>query len=791
MSSSLIVLAGAGHANIQVLKKIAMLKPDVLNKGFKPSVILVSDSDGAAYSGMLPGFMMGKYSEEQLNFNLWKLTTQARCVFLKDKVTQIVPDQNKILFSSGRAPLEYDVLSFNIGITSEPIPRSEIKNNSHDKLVDNLIESSNQALLSNLSDRVFQLKPISRLLEGWNQFLPNIQNLPPQKIVVVGGGAAGIETAVALAKKIKSMGRQDKICIVQGLNYFLDGQSSKISDQIAKKLKAQNIELLLNHYVKSIGESIGKSIGQSIIESISKSINLSKNDLSPDANQYELKFFNKASISFDFLVLATGASAPSLFKSSSLDTDTNGYLNVNSKLQSTSHLNIFGAGDCINFEESPLQKSGVYAVREGRILAENILEFAKDKATKNLIKYIPQKRVLKLIHVSADEVLTQWGSLSFKSKFMVKIKTKIDLNFMKRFGEIPFLMKTANSNSHVDDTLNTCGGCGSKVPKTILSDVISELVHQFPNELPKSFEDCYELPQTHNSSYITVDSLKEFIQDPFLFGKISTLHSLSDLWVSGVKPYAITVSLGIKQNSKTIQKNQALQIMSGVLSVCQRFGLKLSNAHTYSSHEDQITVTALGEKSKFLFRKLGAKAGDLIILSKPLGTGIALQALMKADLDLKSIKELINSMTLENLIPNSLLDKVHAVTDVSGFGFVGHLTEVLEASKKSAQINKNSIPMFTNTEARILKGHRSFLMADNKSAFKSQIEGVPAIGLDEPAINGIDDMAHDTALEVIWDPQTNGPILATIPESEKEFIPKNWFVVGKIIEEQKNKIYFN
>jgi selenide,water dikinase len=589
------------------------------------------------------------------------------------------------------------------------------------------------------SENIFKLKPINKMLEGWEHFLESIKSLPNKKIVIVGGGAAGIETAFALADKLKTLNRSDKIVIIQSSDYLLDSGNVKQSKAIKSILKSKTIEVLQNIKVIRIQENLAQSF---------------------------LILEDQTKFSFDFLVVANGAQSSDILKNSGLSTDVDGFLKVNKKLQSLSHSNVFGAGDCVHFDDQRLPKSGVYAVRQGEVLATNIMAYSNLGEKSVLKNYKPQKKVLKLLQISKDKVFTIWGPLYFNSNFMSQIKKTIDLNFMERFGHLPNKMMAVVT----EQDINMCGGCGSKVPKSLLENVIHELRPKFPGIISDTFEDCYPLPLVTEPTFMTVDSLKEFIQDPFLFGKVSALHALSDLWVSNVKPFAGTVALGVQQNSLAVQKNQSVQMMAGILSVFKKFDIKLSNAHTYSSHENQITITAVGQRSKFLFRKSGTKTGDLIIMSKPLGTGIALQALMHGDLDLEDIKTLKETLLTENLIPDFLLEGISASTDISGFGFAGHLIEILEASNKSAEIDIAKLAVYGFLAKLKAKGHRSYLMDSNLKSFVNLVIG-----------HGPD---------AIWDPQTNGPVLATISADYKNLVPESWSVVGKIIDPMAHKIKF-
>lgn len=697
MSSSVIVLAGAGHANIQCLKMMAMRPLEGV------SVILISDGDVAPYSGMLPGYMMGLYSEEEIHFNLWKLASQSGFLFIRDRVTKIDPQNKLVSFASGRAPILYDVLSLNIGITP--------KNISPD------IDSLN----------IIKLKPISLLLSKWNHFLKGIDSLPTQNIAVIGGGPAGIETTVALATQVNIKKRNDRITLIHSNEHLLSQFPDSAQKIVENELKLQGIEIKLSSPVTRVDNKKVYS-NQTLIGE------------------------------YDSLFIATDASAPPLFKASQLPTDQAGFLKVNSKLQVDQYPEIFAAGDCIHFTPSPLPKAGVFAVREGMILSNNVRKFISRGSKAQLLDYIPQKNFLKLIHLSNSKILASRGNWAMTSPLFWIWKKFIDKKFMKKFGSLPLAMAEAERDHSL--VINTCGGCGAKISQSLLSEVIALLQLSYSDVMPKTREDCYPIPATHNESYISVDGLRAFLPDSMLFGQISALHALSDLWVSGMKPISLTVSVGLSHRREAIQKNHLLQVMSGILLVCQKFNIQMSNAHTFENAEDHLSITVVGEKQNHVLRKSGAVIGDLIVMNKQLGSGIALQAMMKGDLSSGQSHQLIDVMTTPNCLPEAILPHLRSATDITGFGFIGHLYELLNGSEASAQIDLKKIAILDGTQELLDRDHKSFLIEENKKSFSPYVS------------QEIDD--------VFYDPQTNGPVLGILSADKEDLLGKGWTVIGTI-----------
>lgn len=710
MSTSVIILAGAGHANIQCLKMFAM----------KPipgaHVLLVSEQDSAPYSGMLPGFMYGKYSEEEIHFNLWNLCSRAGVTFIRDKITAIDANKRQLSFSSGRASLEYDILSLNLGIK----PR-QLEGHANE-------------------ERVLMLKPISRLIEGWKKFLNLLNELPKQekwKVAVVCGGPAGVETAVAINETALKCGKMVSIHLLQASDRLMESLPHEASHQALKKMQAAGFKI---HLATRVVEIFGQ----------------------------EIKCSDGTLFDFDFIFVATEATPPCALSNSGLSLSEKGFLQVNQKLQSISHPEVFAAGDCTHFVSSPLPKAGVFAVRQGRILEKNIRAYAHSVDQTKLSSYRPQKNFLKLIQLPMGEVMATRGIFSITSKYFSAWKEHIDRKFMQRFGTIERSQEMMTSTAPAQEFNNMCLGCGAKVSQNILQAVISQLKKDFQTVMPESVEDCYPLSLQSQKNYLSIDGLRSFLPDPSLVGKVSMLHALSDLWVSGVKPHSLAVSLGVAARSELSQRNYLLQIMSGILSVCLEHGIHLINAHTFENSDDHLSLTVIGEKQESLLRKSGAKVGDLIVMNKPLGTGILLQALQHGDVTLKSMEELLRVFNRPNILPNPAY--FSTATDVTGFGLVGHLLEVLEASKLSAKLNVSTIPILSGTESYLAKGYRSYLIDSNRRCSIGKVS--------------------DNLPDYLFDPQTNGAVLAFISKNNQLQLDDSWTAVGEVIKSEKNSFIY-
>lgn len=324
------------------------------------------------YSGMIPSFIAGIYEASDLQFDLKKICQRFDFQFVESQLILICAEKNQVQLSN-QAFIDYDICSVNTGIESNPI-RTKTKND------ENLI----------------YLKPISKLIEKWNR-IKNKTATKPTDIKIIGGGAAAFEIAIACRKHFKSI--TNEITLITGMNGLLHDQSARAKKLAKESLSANRIKLIENLRVELITD-------QQMV--LSDGTNLLK----------------------DICFIGTTAAVNPLFKNSGLPVSETGFVRVDKNLLVEGTKNIFAAGDCCHFSAKPLQKAGVYAVRQGPIIYQNIISILEKKS---LTRYKPQTEFLKILVSGDQEAIAIYGKFAFKGFLAWKLKNYIDLNFMKRF----------------------------------------------------------------------------------------------------------------------------------------------------------------------------------------------------------------------------------------------------------------------------------------------------------------------------------------------------------------------
>ncbi len=704
MSTSRLILIGGGHSHIQFLKSWAMAKSPKVHE-----IMLVSDTVQTPYSGMLPGWMAGFYQSNELYFDLWKICERAGVVFIPEACSRLDLKNKRMELSSGRE-IEFDFLSINVGVTPEV----------------------NQIALEGLGfQRSLFLKPISRLQKSLEKVLNEPSSkLEDLKVGIVGGGASGFETSIALDLGFQSRGRKAKIKIYQSGD-FLAGHSTAVKKRAQKILSHKGIDLVLDQRVRGFDGA-------------------------------ELKFNSGPNEKTDLLVIATQARPPQFFKDSGLSLDSLGFVRVDESLRSISHPFVFAAGDCISFASKALPKSGVYAVRQGPILRDNL--FRQLQGKDRFKKFHPQKRTLALMTSGHKRALLSYGPLALESAWLWTFKDKIDRAFMRRFGAEAILSTGSMAMGETPQTeTNQCGGCGSKVSWDVLKGGLRNLEAE-------ALQDAGHLDFRSRKIFGSIDGFRSFTKDHFLFGKIACLHAISDVFAQGVSPEAALVSLTLPVLPARRQSQLLKEVTAGIQNVFDLHKIRLLKGHTSEGAELSVHIAILGSSDKSETIKQGAREGDVLILTKALGLGGILHGQMKGEIDGDSLFEAYREL---DLLPPQILEvlngpSVSAATDLTGFGLIGHSLEMLKGTGLGLELDQNSIPVLKGFEQLFQRGVRSYLNAKNYSSFKDQLPK---------------DFIYEEH-GAIFDPQTNGGFLIassnpSLVETLREMGYANASVIGR------------
>jgi selenide,water dikinase len=367
-----LVLVGAGHAHLFVLEQLA------LGHFPRAQVVLLSPHAGHLYSGMLGGLITGRYGREDAYLDLPSLAAKAGARFVLGSAVRVDIANRRISVDGGRQ-VPYDIASFAVG--------SEVGSTKVSP-----------------GDTVLAVKPIDRA----GMIAEALEKLPQADptVVVVGGGAGGVEIGLNIKARLRALGRTGAhVVLVDRQRRLMANRSEACAREAARVLAQNQVHVVLGMQVEEVG---------------ARAVRLSAG----------------TDLSYDILVWATGARAPEIFRASGLETDHVGFLVVDSTLRSVADSAIFAAGDAASLRPFPATpKSGVYAVRQGPILARN-LGLALTGANERFQHYRPQPRSLVLINTGDGRAILSYGSLAFTGRWVMRLKDRIDRGFMRRFQRL-------------------------------------------------------------------------------------------------------------------------------------------------------------------------------------------------------------------------------------------------------------------------------------------------------------------------------------------------------------------
>lgn len=702
-----LVLIGGGHAHLSVLRRFAMRPlPGV-------RLTLVSRASQSPYSGMLPGFIAGHYTAPEMHFDLRRLAHQARCRFILGEVTGLDPAANRIQLAD-RPPLEFDLLSLNTGST--PALPARITNDS----------------------RLTPVKPIDAFAHRWQAIQTRVLSSKTAcHVGVIGGGAGGVELVLAMQHRLQAARRE----------------RGATADTLAFTLICADDTLLPSH-----NEATRAAFTRILA---ARGITVQTGTRVEEVDDDRVRAADGRSFSFDEILWVTTAAPAPWFHASGLGTDVHGYVQVGTDLRSVTHASVFAAGDCAAIAGHPRPKSGVHAVRQGAWLAENLQRALLGQPLRH---EIPQQEALAILATGPRHAVATRGRWSVQGAWVWRWKDWIDRRFMRKFQSLPALMSSANSGlpsalreeiSALGPLEGRCGGCGAKVAASTLR---SALCASPGPDIGMAFDDAAvsEFP-AGALAVQSLDGFRSFIDDPWLFGGITAAHALSDLYAMGATPHSALAHVTLPVNGEDITRRDLVQLTAGARSVLGAAGAALVGGHTAEGAEMSLAFSVTGFASRGALRtKRAPHAGDVLILTKALGTGVLLAADMQGRCFSPWLDAALSAMARDNGKAGRVLGhySVHALTDVTGFGVAGHLGEMLEGGLLHAEIDLAALPVLEGAEDMVAAGIRSTLHVRN--------EHLP----DSITLKNAAD--HPGRYALLFDPQTSGGLLAALPQHEAQ-----------------------
>lgn len=380
-----IVLVGGGHTHAILLRMLGM-KPIA-----EVRLTLISPAIDTPYSGMLPGHIAGVYSRDQCHINLQRLANFAQAQFCIDRVVGLDLINHKVICANHPA-VDFDLVSIDIGSTPATLS------------------------VSGAAQYAVSAKPVSQLLEHWYRVVDSLTQNPHIKtnIAIVGGGAGGVELALSMQAHLQRILKQAQQPL-SNLEIHLFHRRPELMSHHHPSVQRQVKQILIKRGVKL-------HLEQTVCEII------------PSSQGLEVKCESGLTIKCDKIFWVTQASAPQWLKTTGLATDERGFILVNDTLQSLTHPEVFAAGDIATMINHPRPKAGVFAVRQGKPLYENLKRILQGQPPQ---PYRPQQQYLSLIGTGDKKAIATRGSITLPPhQLLWQWKDWLDRRFMRQFERL-------------------------------------------------------------------------------------------------------------------------------------------------------------------------------------------------------------------------------------------------------------------------------------------------------------------------------------------------------------------
>lgn len=705
-----IVLLGAGHTNCHVLRMWRMAPIA------DARLTCISNFSVATYSGMLPGTLAGLYEPERMQIDLVRLCAASGVRFLTACVTGLDLERRRLLLE-GRPDLPFDVLSIGIGSA----PRADGAAESDAAI---LRIKPMQTFLARLDAR---LGALNREIKG-----------RPLRLAIVGGGAGGVEIGFCLPFHLLKTwpGLAFQLTLIDKHHTLPHGGPDRAARLVRRELERRGVELILDRSVVHAGDG-------------------------------ELVLDDGARLPVDLALWATSATGPGVLSQLGLPVDERGFLLTRPTLQTVADAPVFVVGDSGTCREHPTPKAGVYAVRQGPVLWENLQRMIQQRP---LVEYIPQRGFLSLLATADRRAILNYNGVSLHAGWCWKLKNYIDGRFMDMYQDYRPMAPPA-VQSLPREAIMRCTGCGGKLGGSILSKALARL------EVPRSEHVLLGLDQPDDAAIVqapggrplaaTVDFFTAFLDDPYVVGRVAALNALSDAFALGAAPLAALAIATLPLGPPRAQEQLLYELLAGGLHELKQAGATLVGGHTIEGPTTTIGFALLADTgSQPPQLKSGLRPGDLLVLTKPLGIGILLAAQMQARCRAAWMDALLRMLLASNQSAAEIARQfdVGGMTDITGFGLAGHLLEMLRASQVAANLQLEALPLLPGVAELTAEGIESTLAPANRSA-ESEIENRRASDT-----HGTQESNRRlaAAYSVLFDPQTSGGLLLGIRADQAE-----------------------
>ncbi len=375
LSSQKLLLAGAGHAHINLLRRLSVKRLENIE------VTLVTEQPQTIYSGMLPGWMAGHYNLSDISIDAKSLCARAGVRFIQRSLAGITATANQLTTLNSES-FDYDLLSLNTGADTDI----------------SWLNSAQEDV--DISTKVIPIRPIYPFIERWQQIIVEAEQCAHYRLAIVGAGAAAVELVLAAQYRLQQINSNNnnnhQAYLICG-DELLPSFNQRFRKKVISQLERHNVKVI---YARAKAYSEGQL------------------------------YTDSDTLPMNAVIAATGVTGSAWTQNTDLQTVNGGFIAVNEVQQSVSHNNVFAVGDVATRVDREMAHSGVHAVFGGAIEAENLLAYLKNNPLKT---YRPKNRILYLLSCGDKYAIGSWGKYSLQGRWVWTLKRLIDQRFVKSF----------------------------------------------------------------------------------------------------------------------------------------------------------------------------------------------------------------------------------------------------------------------------------------------------------------------------------------------------------------------
>jgi len=750
-----LVLAGGGHTHALLLRRWLM-RPRL--RPAHTLITLVSRHSTALYSGTLPALVAGLITPEESAIDLRQLCALAGVSFLRAEIVGLDPVVRELRLE-GRPPLRFDRLSLDVGAVTAAAD-SELGATELNASEEQGPEPSGWGAPT--------LNAPGRAADSLS---PGVDHPSPGPSGGLSRSSAGYRKGADQARAASDVRSTAANTVVSGqpvkplepfLTWFTTltpgselrirgGGAAAVELALALRARGHSPHLLLRGQGLRLGSAAANQLGERLLAEAA--IPLEQN-VPPEAPAD---------------LACTGSRAPAWLAAAALPVEpATGRVVTAASLQVLENPHLFAAGDCAVVAEAPRPASGVWAVRAAPVLATN-LQRSLETPERPLRPWRPQRQALQLLgdggwSPQGPRAAAFWGPFALgPSRWLWRWKRHLDQRFVEGFAALAPMQPEAMA----------CRGCAAKLAAAPLEGALARLEGMAAGQAPSPIapdqaattrddgrtgmgafaslgggsgaappaapipEDAAVVASAADGSLLlqSVDGFPALLADPWLNARLTTLHACGDLWASGASVESVQALVTLPEAAPALQEELLLQTLAGVRSVLDPLGARLIGGHTLEGRDGAglalaLTVNGRAEPGRH-WRKGPLRAGDALLLCGPLGSGVLFAAAMAGAARPGWIDAALKTMQRSQASLVELLSAhgCHACTDVTGFGLLGHLGEMLAASG-----NATGGPPSDGPSPGEVAGDGTTAAAVGVAAFESTVETVDGNGRSGPMV---------------------------------------------------------